>query len=208
LPAWLVAGGQDLGEFGGMYLRYDPAGPTRQLHKSETVYGANMGFRRDVFSKVGGFRADLDPFPGGPRLGGDTEFSGRLVTAGLAGVYVAPALVQHMTPASRLTVKYALGWAFANGRDAARIRAIRRERQGRNTWPRRARDAAKHAAFLTGNLVLAATAGWFLGSRRRMALWMRVATCAGIIAGSLAGRPDLSLDWPAVLGKPQIPVRL
>jgi len=175
------------------------------LDKSETVYGANMGFRRNIFGKVGGFRSDLGALPGKRRLGEETEFCERLVTAGLAGVYVAPALVHHLTPASRLTVKYVRAWSYANGRDAARIRAIRRERQGRNTLPRRLRDIAKNVVPLLGNLALAATVGWFLGSRRRMALWMRVVTCAGIIAGTLGRRPDLSLDWPAALfpkGKP------
>ena len=205
LPPWLDVAAGGLGDFGGMYLHYEPDVKTRLLQATERAYGANMGFRRDVFSKVGGFRSDLGVLPGKRRLGEDTEFCERLVTAGLAGVYVAPALVHHVTPASRLTVRYALAWAFAHGRDVARICAIRRERQGRNTWPRRARDIAKHTVFLIGNLVLAATAGWFLDRRRRVGAWFRLIQRVGMIFGVFGHKPALVADWPACLTAPVSP---
>ncbi len=49
---------------------------------SESPFGTNMAFRREVFEKYGGFRTDLGPAPGTMVRSEDTEFGNRLLAAG------------------------------------------------------------------------------------------------------------------------------
>ncbi|MGB6199060.1 MAG: glycosyltransferase [Candidatus Acidiferrales bacterium] len=83
---------------------------------SQTPYGNNMAFRRQMFDKHGGFRTDLGPRPGNDIRSEDTEFGQRLLRAGERLWYEPSAVVYHAVPASRLRKAYFQKWWFAKGR--------------------------------------------------------------------------------------------
>ena len=93
--------------------------------------GANMAFRKEMFSKHGGFRIDLGPrgndtgfFPGQEVVSGvyeDTEFGRRLLQEGERLRYEPSAVVYHPVPERRLTKRYFLEWWFGRGRDTNRV---------------------------------------------------------------------------------------
>lgn len=110
-PKWLLTSDQkslaplvafDLG---------DEAGPM-----SESPFGTNMAFRREVVEKFGGFRTDLGPRPGSQIRGEDTEFGRRLLEAGERLLYEPSAVVYHPVPSERLSQGYFLEWWFDKGR--------------------------------------------------------------------------------------------
>ena len=78
--------------------------------------GANMAVRRDVFARIGGFRADLGRSQGRLVLGQEVpELLLRAGAAGLRGMYVPGMQVHHHVPASRLTPQYFRRWWFGKG---------------------------------------------------------------------------------------------
>jgi GT2 family glycosyltransferase len=79
-------------------------------------YGANMAFRKEVFEKYGGFRADLGR--SGSNLQGreDIELANRLLAAGERLRYEPHAVVHHLVPESRMQKRYVLRWWFWYGR--------------------------------------------------------------------------------------------
>jgi glucosyl-dolichyl phosphate glucuronosyltransferase len=91
---------------------------------TETPFGNNMAFRKELFGKYGGFRIDLGPRPGSrdPQKGEDTEFGARLLAAGERLWYEPSAVVYHSVPESKVQKKYFLAWWFDKGR--ADIRAF------------------------------------------------------------------------------------
>jgi glycosyltransferase involved in cell wall biosynthesis len=78
--------------------------------------GANMAVRREVFARIGGFRADLGRSGGRLVLGQEVpELLLRARGAGLRGMYVPEMQVHHHVPASRLTRQYFRRWWFGKG---------------------------------------------------------------------------------------------
>lgn len=77
----------------------------------EAPFGTNMAFRRDVFSRYGGFRTDLGPKPGaGVQHNEDSDFGSRLLAAGERFWYEPSAVVYHSMPAERLRKAHFLAW--------------------------------------------------------------------------------------------------
>ncbi len=87
--------------------------------------GANMAFRKQIFRKYGGFRADLGPRPGSELRFEDTEFGGRLLKGGEKILYVPSAIVYHAVPARRLKKEYYLRYFFDYGRGMIREKGNR-----------------------------------------------------------------------------------
>ncbi len=87
---------------------------------TEPPFGTNMAFRRTIFEKYKGFRADLGPHPGSEIRGEDTEFGRRLLQAGEQFWYEPLAVVHHRVPRNRLRQKYFLRWWFDKGRSDIR----------------------------------------------------------------------------------------
>jgi glucosyl-dolichyl phosphate glucuronosyltransferase len=83
-------------------------------------FGTNMAFRKIMFEKYGGFRADLGPNPSSEIRGEDTEFGRRLIAAGERLRYEPSAVVFHPVSASKLNKPHILRWWFDNGRASAR----------------------------------------------------------------------------------------
>ena len=78
--------------------------------------GANMAVRAEVFTTVGGFRADLGRAGGRVLLGQEVpEWLLRVRRAGFGGMYVPAMEVHHHIPASRLQPGYFRRWWFGKG---------------------------------------------------------------------------------------------
>ncbi len=83
---------------------------------TEPPFGTNMAFRKVMFEKYGGFRADLGPNPDNLIRGEDTEFGSRLLSAGERLRYEPTAVVYHPVAANRARKDYFLAWWFDKGR--------------------------------------------------------------------------------------------
>jgi len=131
------------------------------------VLGANMGFRREVFDRLGGFDERLGPGACGHEE--ETEFSARMRAAGLRIGYAPGALVYHEVEAARA--------------DRARFLRVARER-GRcrmlhetHRWPELLADTALAAIRLTLARALP------MGLERRARAEKRMATALGMLDG-------------------------
>ena len=118
LPAWLSVEGP--------YARhYFPAFDQGEIAKglTQSPYGPNMAFRREMFKKYGGFRTDLGPSPNRevPRLFEDTEFGSRLLAAGEKLRYEPSAVIYVEIPEERIQKTYFLDRCFDWGRAEARL---------------------------------------------------------------------------------------
>lgn len=83
---------------------------------NEAPFGTNMAFRKEMFEKYGGFRADLGPQAGSEIRGEDTEFGDRLLAAGERLRYEPSAVVYHPVSENRIRKEYFLAWWFDKGR--------------------------------------------------------------------------------------------
>ncbi len=82
----------------------------------EAPFGTNMAFRREMFSKHGGFRTDLGPRPGSEIRNEDVEFGDRLLAARERLWYEPTAVVYHSISSNRLNKAYFLKWWFDKAR--------------------------------------------------------------------------------------------
>ena len=84
---------------------------------TESPFGTNMAYRREMFEKYGGFRTDLGPRPGADiQHSEDTEFGNRLLAAGEHLWYEPSAIVYHPVARDRLEKEYFLAWWFDKSR--------------------------------------------------------------------------------------------
>jgi len=83
---------------------------------NEPPFGTNMAFRKQMFSKHGGFRTDLGPQPGSEIRSEDSEFGSRLLAAGEHLWYQPSAVVYHAVPENRTRREYFQTWWFGKGR--------------------------------------------------------------------------------------------
>jgi len=116
-PRWLLV---DSPYASGPFAFFD-LGP-QAIELTEPPFGTNMAFRKAMFEKYGGFRADLGPRPGSEVRNEDTEFGRRLLIAGERLRYQPSAIVYHAVPECRIKKKYFLAWWFDKAR--ADIRAV------------------------------------------------------------------------------------
>jgi glycosyltransferase involved in cell wall biosynthesis len=94
---------------------------------SEAPFGTNMAFRKEMFSKHGGFRTDLGPQPGSEIRSEDTEFGERLLVRGERFFYEPSALVYHSVPRERIRKPYFLTWWYDKARAETRQGGIPRD---------------------------------------------------------------------------------
>jgi glycosyltransferase involved in cell wall biosynthesis len=110
-PKWLpVEDRYGLAPLAGFDLGPD-AGPL-----TESPFGTNMAFQREVFRKYAGFRTDLGPRPGSEIRNEDTEFGDRVLQAGEKLLYEPSAVVWHSVSQERLRKEYFLKWWFDKAR--------------------------------------------------------------------------------------------
>jgi glucosyl-dolichyl phosphate glucuronosyltransferase len=87
--------------------------------------GANMGMRRSLVEKVGGFRTELGRAQGHRVLGQEVpELLTRARAAGLRGVYVPEMSVHHHIPRGRLTKQYYRRWWTGKGYSKAIVESL------------------------------------------------------------------------------------
>jgi glucosyl-dolichyl phosphate glucuronosyltransferase len=85
-------------------------------HRRRVPLGANMGFRRSLIERIGGFRLDLGRSNGRRVMGQEVpELLARTRAAQLHGVYVPDMRVAHHIPAARLTKRYYRRWWMGKG---------------------------------------------------------------------------------------------
>lgn len=82
-------------------------------------FGANMAFRRSVFTAAE-FLSSLGRVGSHLMSGEETEFMERLLAGGHTGVWIGPAVVEHIIPKDRLTKKYVYDYFYCQGRGEVR----------------------------------------------------------------------------------------
>jgi len=92
----------------------------RELGADEPPFGANMAFRRTVFSTMR-FDVRLGPHADDQVRGEETTLCRALVRQGFRGVWVPSAKVRHFVVASRLTTKFVREYWTGLGRTQVRI---------------------------------------------------------------------------------------
>jgi glucosyl-dolichyl phosphate glucuronosyltransferase len=87
--------------------------------------GANMGARRELVERIGGFRVELGRTSGKRVLGQEVpELLARARAAGMCGLYVPEMSVDHHIPAARLTKQYYRRWWIGKGHSKAILEAL------------------------------------------------------------------------------------
>jgi len=78
--------------------------------------GANMGVRRDLLERIGGFREDLGRSKGKKILGQEVpDLLARARAVKARGLYLPEMRVEHHVPAARLTKSYFRRWWYGKG---------------------------------------------------------------------------------------------
>jgi len=90
-----------------------------ERNKIHNYFSANVGFRRRVFERFGGFRADLGVVGSNPISGEDTELFTRIVAGGGLIGFAPRARVRHIIPAERMRRYYLWRKSFAFGYGSA-----------------------------------------------------------------------------------------
>jgi glycosyltransferase involved in cell wall biosynthesis len=82
-------------------------------------FSANVGFRRQVFARFGGFRSDLGVVGSNPMSGEDTELFARIMAGGGRMGFALRARVYHIIPSERMRRYYLWRKSFAFGYGSA-----------------------------------------------------------------------------------------
>lgn len=113
-PAWLDLTRGDL--WGTIAIQDHGQRPFVYDEARKVPLGANLAARRDLFSQIGGFRADLGRANGRVVMGQEVpELLMRARSAGRRGVYLPSMRVHHHIPSRRLTRAYFRKWWFGKG---------------------------------------------------------------------------------------------
>jgi GT2 family glycosyltransferase len=93
--------------------------PASSAERLDNYFSANVGFKRDAFARFGKFREDLGVVGGNPISGEDTELFARIIARGGAMGFSPRAIVHHLIPPERMTLKYLRRKSFAFGMGTA-----------------------------------------------------------------------------------------
>jgi glucosyl-dolichyl phosphate glucuronosyltransferase len=122
-PPWLDSDKGHL--WGTIAIQYHGDDPFVYEERSKVPLGANMGVRRALIERIGGFRSDLGRRGGRLVLGQEVpEFLARAHAVGARGLYVPAMQVDHHVPAARLTKSYFRRWWFGKGISRAAVERI------------------------------------------------------------------------------------
>jgi GT2 family glycosyltransferase len=113
-PHWLTE------KFHGfLAIKMDETGPKAITQVDATPYGANMAFRREIFSKYGEFDVGRGRKGGNLASGEDDEMFQRIFQAGDSIMYFPAARVKHKVESFRLKKSYFRRWRFQTSRNIA-----------------------------------------------------------------------------------------
>jgi glycosyltransferase involved in cell wall biosynthesis len=123
-PAWL----DERGRMGGTLAVTDHGNePFIFEDRRKIPLGVNMTIRRELIERVGGFHPDLGR-TGHSLLGQEqADFFYRSRRAGVVGLYLPDAVLDHAVPAARLTLTYFRRWWYWKGLSHARLHALHGE---------------------------------------------------------------------------------
>jgi glucosyl-dolichyl phosphate glucuronosyltransferase len=124
-PQWVTATVEE------RYSAFDKGSEPRRLTGSQLPYGANMSVRRDLAVALGGFSTDLGRVGSSLLSNEEQEFFRRLVAQGHAIAYEPRAVVRHLVPTERTTLRWVLRRAWAQGRSDVRVLRARQARPPR-----------------------------------------------------------------------------
>jgi glycosyltransferase involved in cell wall biosynthesis len=120
-PAWLpraypavigwIESGDDIVEYGPNY--------------PGTMMGGNAVIRREWFTRIGTFDAQLGRKGDRLTAGEDADFHDRLIANGARGYYYPALVIYHYIPAERLTKRYHRRWCLFRGMSLAHIDRVR-----------------------------------------------------------------------------------
>jgi len=171
-PAWVS---DDVLGFLG---RLDHGATERVLNDESTpIYGGNFGFRREIFSQIGTFDAQLGRL-GSKNIGGeDTEMYRRMHRLGNTIVWVPDAVINHRIQSDKLRRAYFLDLHFRQGRMEGK-----HKRNGASRLPPK---------YVYGQLWRASKNAiaqrWAKGSNSSLRKEMNASYFAGYIIGWLSG---------------------
>lgn len=95
------------------------AAPASSAERLDNYFSANVGFERSAFERFGKFREDLGVVGGNPISGEDTELFARILARGGTMGFASRAIVHHLIPPERMTLKYLRRKSFAFGMGTA-----------------------------------------------------------------------------------------
>lgn len=128
-PAWLTER-----FYGFLAIKTDMA--ERQIHtKSDTPFGANMAFRREIFARHGSFDVTRGRMGNVLASGEDVELFERILSGGGKVMYFPRARVHHRVEAFRIEKSYFRRWRFQTSRNLAISRGVPGERRIFNIPP-------------------------------------------------------------------------
>jgi glycosyltransferase involved in cell wall biosynthesis len=107
--------------YGFLAIRTDEAGPRAVTEESDFPFGANMGFHRAVFDRLGGFDPQLGRKGGASIAGEEWDLFNRLIGSGGKIMYFPAARVHHKVPADRISKRYLRSWRYEDSRNQALV---------------------------------------------------------------------------------------
>jgi hypothetical protein len=131
LPAWLAVNGPFVRTSIVVQCDYGDKLVELPLNESRGPIGPNMGFRRNIFQRFGGFDTRFGLRPGSLVPAAESEFFDRLWRSGMSFLYVPDAVVDHPLRSSQMTRKYFRTRMHGIGRANSRLRMIRGQRPKR-----------------------------------------------------------------------------
>jgi glycosyltransferase involved in cell wall biosynthesis len=118
-PAWLTER-----FYGFLAVRTDRSDDYPITTPGQAPFGANMGFRREVFERVGHFDTRRGRKGKVLASGEDGEMFERILGAGFKVVFLGASRVHHKVESFRLTKRYFRRWRFQTSRNIAQSRGL------------------------------------------------------------------------------------
>lgn len=123
-PAWLTER-----FYGFLAVRTDRSDDFTMTADTQTPFGANMAFRRQVFERVGPFDTSRGRKGAVLASGEDGEMFERILAAGMKVVFLGGSRVHHKVESFRTTKRYFRRWRFQTSRNIAQSRGMAGERR-------------------------------------------------------------------------------
>ena len=115
--------------YGFLAVRTERSDDFTMTADTQTPFGANMAFRRQVFERVGPFDTSRGRKGAVLASGEDGEMFERILAAGMKVVFLGGSRVHHKVESFRTTKRYFRRWRFQTSRNIAQSRGMAGERR-------------------------------------------------------------------------------
>jgi glycosyltransferase involved in cell wall biosynthesis len=113
-PKWLRD--ESMALIAGLMVRYDLGGEDRPYESVDPLpFGASFAIRRNVFERIGPFRADLGVRGDVPGRGEEADYLLRVLRAGMSGSYVGTSSAWHRQDPQRFQWSYLYRFGIQKG---------------------------------------------------------------------------------------------